>query len=41
MALSEDPGLDALLRHIKEQRGFDFTGYKPASLARRFQRRME
>jgi two-component system, chemotaxis family, CheB/CheR fusion protein len=31
----------SLLQHIKEQRGFDFTGYKRASLARRVQRRME
>src|SRR4051794_13287054 len=36
-----DAGFEALLRHIKEQRGFDFTGYKRASLARRIQRRME
>jgi two-component system CheB/CheR fusion protein len=32
---------EALLKHVKEQRGFDFTGYKRASLARRVQRRME
>jgi two-component system CheB/CheR fusion protein len=38
--MSEDVGLESLLRHIKEQRGFDFTGYKRASLARRVQRRM-
>ena len=36
-----DEGFEALLRHIKEQRAFDFTGYKRASLARRVQRRME
>ena len=36
-----DADLEALLRHIKEQRGFDFTGYKRASLARRVRRRME
>jgi two-component system CheB/CheR fusion protein len=30
-----------LLRHIKEERGFDFTGYKRASLARRVRRRMD
>ncbi|WP_182526491.1 CheR family methyltransferase [Nocardioides dongkuii] len=34
-------GLEAVLVHIKEQRGFDFTGYKRASLARRVQRRMD
>ena len=36
-----DEDFEALLRHIKEQRAFDFTGYKRASLARRVQRRME
>lgn len=36
-----DDGFEALLSHIKEQRSFDFTGYKRASLARRVQRRME
>jgi two-component system CheB/CheR fusion protein len=36
-----DEQFEALLRHIKEQRGFDFTGYKRASLARRVRRRME
>lgn len=38
----EDPGdadLEALLAHIKEQRAFDFTGYKRASLERRIRRR--
>ncbi|NYD40996.1 CheR family methyltransferase [Nocardioides panaciterrulae] len=35
-----DPGLESLLEHIKEQRGFDFTGYKRASLERRIRRRM-
>jgi two-component system, chemotaxis family, CheB/CheR fusion protein len=37
----EETGLARLLEHIKEQRGFDFTGYKSASLARRIQRRMQ
>ncbi|MBD3924957.1 PAS domain S-box protein [Nocardioides cavernae] len=36
-----DADFEALLRHIKEQRAFDFTGYKRASLARRVERRME
>src|SRR3954447_20325427 len=36
-----DKGFEPLLEHIKEQRGFDFTGYKRASLERRVQRRME
>ena len=38
--MSDDDDFLALLRHIKEQRGFDFTGYKRASLVRRVQRRM-
>jgi two-component system CheB/CheR fusion protein len=37
----DDAGLEPLLQHIKEQRGFDFTGYKRASLARRVQRRLD
>jgi two-component system CheB/CheR fusion protein len=36
-----DPELEALLEHIKESRGFDFTGYKRASLTRRIRRRMQ
>jgi two-component system, chemotaxis family, CheB/CheR fusion protein len=39
--MAEESGLEPLLRHIKEQRGFDFTGYKRASLARRVTRRMD
>jgi two-component system CheB/CheR fusion protein len=30
-----------LLQYLKRNRGFDFTGYKPASLERRIQKRME
>src|SRR5215211_2292296 len=36
-----DPGLEALLEFLKRARGFDFTGYKRASLERRFRRRMD
>ena len=36
-----DPGFEALLEFLKRARGFDFTGYKRASLERRFRRRME
>jgi two-component system CheB/CheR fusion protein len=36
-----DPRLESLLEHIKETRGFDFTGYKRTSLERRVRRRME
>jgi two-component system, chemotaxis family, CheB/CheR fusion protein len=36
-----DPELEALLEHIREERGFDFTGYKRSSLSRRIQRQMQ
>ncbi len=35
-----DAEFEALLEHLKRSRGFDFTGYKRASLMRRVQRRM-
>jgi two-component system CheB/CheR fusion protein len=35
-----DAGFEALLEFLKRARGFDFTGYKRASLERRFRRRM-
>jgi len=35
-----DPHLEALLAYLREERGFDFTGYKRASLARRVSRRI-
>ena len=35
-----DPHFEALLNHLKESRGFDFTGYKRSSLVRRVNRRM-
>ena len=35
-----DPTFEELLEYIKESRGFDFTGYKRASLRRRFEKRM-
>ena len=38
MAVEHDPDFEALLVYLKEQRGFDFTGYKRASLVRRVQR---
>ncbi|HEU0088003.1 MAG TPA: CheR family methyltransferase [Pseudonocardiaceae bacterium] len=34
------PDFETLLAHLKEARGFDFTGYKRASLRRRVDRRM-
>jgi two-component system, chemotaxis family, CheB/CheR fusion protein len=35
-----DPQFELLLQHLKEARGFDFTGYKRSSLIRRVNRRM-
>jgi two-component system CheB/CheR fusion protein len=35
-----DPRFETLLVHLKEARGFDFTGYKRSSLMRRVNRRM-
>jgi two-component system, chemotaxis family, CheB/CheR fusion protein len=37
----QDPSFGALLEFLKRSRGFDFSGYKRVSLARRFRRRME
>src|SRR3954468_20013581 len=36
-----DDSLERLLEHLRRNRGFDFTGYKRASLARRITKRME
>jgi two-component system, chemotaxis family, CheB/CheR fusion protein len=36
-----DSGLEALLAFIRDARGFDFTGYKRSSLARRIRKRMQ
>src|SRR3712207_4449895 len=35
------PELESLLEYIKRTRGFDFTGYKRASLTRRIKQRMD
>lgn len=40
MPVRSHHGLDALIDYLKRSRGFDFTGYKPASLERRIQKRM-
>jgi len=42
VTLDEEAGaeLEELLQYLKQRRGFDFTGYKRASLARRIRRRM-
>ena len=37
----EDSGLEALLEYLKQNRGFDFTGYKHSSLTRRIRSRMQ
>jgi len=37
----ENPKFEALLEHLKRNRGFDFTGYKRPSLIRRITRRMQ
>ena len=34
------PAFEALLEYLKDNRGFDFTGYKRSSLMRRVERRM-
>jgi two-component system CheB/CheR fusion protein len=39
--VTPDKGLEALLDHLKLQRGFDFSGYKRASLERRIAKRIE
>jgi two-component system, chemotaxis family, CheB/CheR fusion protein len=36
-----DPAFEALLDFLNRTRGFDFSGYKPTSLERRFRRRMD
>jgi len=37
----EDRGLEDLLVFIRDARGFDFTGYKRSSLARRIRKRRQ
>ena len=41
MSLDHDDALETLLEFLKHSRGFDFTGYKRASLERRLRRRMD
>ena len=38
---TDDEQLEELLDYVKDNRGFDFTGYKRSSLRRRILRRME
>jgi two-component system CheB/CheR fusion protein len=41
MKATTDESFEALLRYMRDSRGFDFTGYKRASLMRRVRHRME
>ena len=36
-----DQDLEVLLDYLRRSRGFDFTGYKRASLSRRIDKRMQ
>jgi two-component system, chemotaxis family, CheB/CheR fusion protein len=38
---ADDESFDALLRYLRDSRGFDFTGYKRTSLERRIRHRMD
>ena len=38
---TEEEEFELLLSYLKRSRGFDFSGYKPGSLQRRIQRRMQ
>ena len=39
--LDDEQGLEVLLDYLRRSRGFDFTGYKRASLSRRIDKRMQ
>jgi two-component system CheB/CheR fusion protein len=41
LVIDSDAHFDALLRYLREARGFDFTGYKRSSVMRRVDRRMQ
>jgi two-component system CheB/CheR fusion protein len=36
-----DPGFESLLQYVRDERGFDYTGYRRPTLMRRFQKRMQ
>src|SRR3989442_11980634 len=40
MTANDGDGFEELLEHLKESRGFNFTGYKRSSLRRRIGKRM-
>jgi two-component system CheB/CheR fusion protein len=41
VALDVEPAFEELLEYVRDNRGFDFTGYKRASLMRRVHKRMQ
>src|SRR5262245_38647732 len=41
MTVNDNGDLELLLDHLRDSRGFDFTGYKRASLTRRITKRMQ
>jgi two-component system CheB/CheR fusion protein len=41
VSIAAEPGLEALLEFLKEDRGFDFSGYKRSTLQRRIEKRMQ
>jgi len=41
MTAQSEPEFEALLAHLKQSRGTDFTGYKRSTLQRRFRKRMD
>ena len=41
IAQPPDPEFERLLEYIRDERGFDFTGYKRPSLIRRIEKRMD
>ena len=40
-ATERDPRFEKLLEFLRDERGFDFTGYKRPSLIRRIDKRMQ
>ncbi|MBV8959093.1 MAG: PAS domain-containing protein [Actinobacteria bacterium] len=41
MSPAADPQFESLLEYLRDDRGFDFTGYKRSTLMRRIQKRMQ
>ena len=38
---SPDPKFEQLLEYVRDERGFDYTGYRRPTLMRRFEKRMQ